>query len=239
MPSIQLNGGQHFQLRDANQKSITLENASPEQLKGASLHIDMDGDGKFGGPKDLSFNQAEQIAALVDQKKGNADQSIPFVDEIENHLLNVPTVNQQVAHAATQGKKAKETSIFSLSKKMEYGKEAFFATQKAFQTDPANPKARMAYASALIGIHNSSFSGKASKSLGIDLSKLTQEVVKELASDKRDITGQMLLKCLYHVTKNGAEKQVDANLAQLKQKFPAEYAQADKAMEKIIQETTE
>lgn len=231
MSGISLNGGNNFRVINNEGKDLTTE--SSINSKNVKIQIDIDKDGKFDGQNDLTISDTKDLDAIFDTVKGNANKSIPFVDEIETHIINNKGVNDLLKVAETQGEKSKKESIFS-SKKIEYGKEAFQATQKAYSLDKNNTNARIAYGSALLGINQSTFKNIASSKLGIDLNKLTNDFIQDISKDKNDIKSKLLLKTLCNVTSNPKEIDITKDLLELKKNFPKEYSEAEKEIKETL-----
>ena len=227
--SIRLDDGSRFRIIDQNNKNVTFDKTiDPNKVK---IQIDTDKDGKFDGKNDITIDDPSQISLLTDKLKGNAKsiENVPFVDEIESHILNVPKISKLLDEGGELGKKAKDISaIFHKDEKIATGKAAFEKTQTAFRTDPSNPIAKFGYAIALTGIKESTFSSIAISSLGLDFPKESKIVMAALEKDKYDIMGQMMLKRLYTACDmDDKASQVDGNLSSLKNKLPQEYKEAE------------
>jgi hypothetical protein len=221
--SIRLNDGSHFRVTD--NKNTDLTSKSSFDSTKVQLQIDVDKDGKFDGEKDLTITDQVQLKNIFDKDKSNNNvlESIPFIDEIVEHLDKNEQINNLLSIAEKKGNEANKTSIFKLDKKLELGKEAFHSVKKSFEVDKANPDSRFAYGIALLKIKQSSFSSTAEKKMDINLSSLIKDITPELEKDKYDIIGQMLLSKIYEETNNPNKKSVDKNLSLLKQNNPEQY----------------
>jgi hypothetical protein len=230
--SFELKNGASFRLMDQANHDVTLSpKANPDNVK---LEIDVDGDGKFNGEKDLTITDKAQLSVLLDKTKGNAEASIPFAGEIEEHLINKGTVANLLDKGKEAGMKSNSYSIFQLDDKLKYGKDAFKSVQNAYNLDKANPDAKLAYSMALYKINDSSFKGTAAKKLEINLDDLTGKLKNELSANKMDVHGQMGLKYLCDLTNDPRKAEAEKNLVNLKKLFPEQYAVAEKQVKEAL-----
>lgn len=220
---INISSGENFRFVDNKGNDVTTSpNIKAENVK---LQIDTNKNHKFDDQDDITVTDTDTIKLLLDNVKGNVPSinGINFTNNIEDHILKNKEISVLLDSAKVSGKKAQETSILNMDKKIEYGKQAFTGVQKAYLKDKGNPEARLAYALSLININNSSFKGTAAKKLDIDIDKLTSDFGKEIQKDNKNILNQLILKEINKSTgKNNSE--VDKNLKQLKLEMPKEYA---------------
>lgn len=227
--SIKLEDGSRFRIVDKNNQELNIENKALDS-KNIKIQIDVDKDGKFDGKQDITIDNISDIQLLTDDIKGNAVtlKNIPFVNEIEQHILNDKQIQQLLEEAKKIAQQADKTSIFRKSKKIELGKIAFYKVNSAFYKDKANPCARFSYGMTIAKLKDSIWSGIAQDALGTNLDREAKVVMSELEKDKYDILGKMLLKKFYEVydDKNN-KKNIERRLSELKKEFPQDYKKAE------------
>lgn len=232
---IRLDDGSHFRM--VNQQGQDVTTADKAGQKGLKLQIDTDKDGRFDGKNDVTISE-DQLAPLLDNKSGNAStlKNVPFVDEIESHLLKANEIQGILKQAKAEGLQAKETSaVFKSGEKIKHGKAALQHTKAAYQLDPANPLARFAFGTAVYKISDSFWKDKAQKAMDLDVDSESKNLIGVLEKDKQDILGQMLLERLYSL-KPQSDKQsaLQAHLSKLQKDFPQDYAQAKKTFDQAM-----
>jgi len=233
--SIKLDDGSRFRIIDNTNKDVTTDKIDDKKVK---IQIDVDKDGKFDGKNDLTIDDPTQIKLLTDDIKGNSKvlQNIPFVNEIEEHILNSKQIIKLLAGAQKLGLEAKETSILKKSKKIKLGKAAFENTQSAFYTDKENTNARFIYGIAIARMKDSFWRNQIQDSLEINLDNEAKVIISELEKDKDDIAGQMVLEKFYDLyDQKGKQKETGKWLAELKQKFPDDYIKAEEKFKMALE----
>jgi len=196
--SLRLNNGSNYQLLNTEGKDAT--NSSKPNDKNISLEIDVNGNGQFGDKDDITIKDSAQIKLLLDETPDNAGHltEIPFVEEIESHIIASREISKLLDTAKEFGIKAKNTNaLFNSSKKIHYGKTALHAVKKAYEKDPANSIARFSFAMSIASIKDSFWKEKAESAMELDVDKEAPKLMNALAADKYDVMGQLMLQKLY------------------------------------------
>lgn len=225
---IALSQGQHIKVFNQKNQDIT---TSGNLNSATKITIDTNNNGRYNDSNDITIDNLAQVRSLTDNIRGNFDQAIAinFSSEIEDHLIKTTRVKQLTDEAQDWGEKARNTSIFKKSKKIQYGKEALERTRQAYQLDSSNPLARFSYSMSLIEIKDSFFSGMAQSAMNIDVDKEAPKVMRQLENDKYDILGQMALKKFYQLyNKDNQARQTGQWLNQLKTIDSAGYRAAER-----------
>lgn len=238
--SFRLNNDTRIRIVDNNNNDITVDKSKFDETKDIKIQIDIDKDGKFDGKNDINIIDKNQIKLLTDNIKGNSSVliNIPFVNEIEEHLLKVNKITELLEEAKNLGQKAKETSIFEKSKKIKLGKDAFNKLKEAFFEDKSNTVSKFNYGMTIYRIKTSSWKSLAENTLNIKCDQEAKEnIIPELEKDKYDICGQMLLKEYYKIYQDKKnEERIKNLLFNLRQQFPEEYKKSEDIFKKAIGE---